>query len=219
MQIIEPYAKITSISSGDGVSLMRGIEEAARMSYRSEGGQTDTSYLTLLPRLFTSAHMSVFEHGSISVEFCVDRGVSHELVRHRLLAFTQESTRYCNYSKDKFGNEIKVIKPEDLTEDQSKCWHSAVRKAEAHYIDLLGLGVKAQIARDVLPNCLATVLRVTGNPRVWRHVLLQRTHSGVHPKFLQVSVPLLAEFKARVPILYDDIEPYGEQSENLRKPQ
>ena len=133
MQIVEPYAKITQISAGDGVSLMRNIEECARTSYRSEGGQTETSYLTLLPRLFTSAHMSVFEHGSITVEFCVDRGVSHELVRHRLLAFTQESTRYCNYSKDKFSNSIKVIKPVSLTSEQEGTWKKAVSDAENAY--------------------------------------------------------------------------------------
>ena len=219
MQIVEPYARITQISGGDGVALMRNIEECARTSYRSEGGQTDTSYLTLLPRLFTSAHMSVFEHGSITVEFCVDRGVSHELVRHRLLAFTQESTRYCNYSKEKFGSEIKVIKPEGLTSNQMYTWREAIYASERAYLTLLDRGVKAQIARDVLPTCLATTVRATGNPRVWRHVLLQRTHTGVHPKFLQVSLPLLAEFKARIPVLYDDIEPMGEQSANLRKPQ
>lgn len=89
MNIVEPYAKIISVSSGDGVSLLRSIESCARVCYRSEGSQTETSYQTLLPKLIASAHLSVFEHGSITVEFQVDRGVSHELVRHRLLAFSQ----------------------------------------------------------------------------------------------------------------------------------
>ena len=219
MLVVEPYAKIVSMSAPTGEDMLRLIETCARTSYRSEGGQTEDSYKTLLPRLFTSAHMSVFEHGSITVEFCVDRGVSHELVRHRLLAFTQESTRYCNYAKDKFSSEIKVISPRELNIAQLCAWESAVKYAERSYMDLLKCGVKAQVARDVLPTCLATVVRVTGNPRVWRHVLLQRTHSGVHPKFLDVALPLLAEFKAKIPILYDDIEPLGEQGQNLRKPQ
>ena len=216
MNIVEPYAKIIAISSGDGVSLLRNIESCARVCYRSEGAQTDTSYRTLLPRLMASAHLSVFEHGSIIVEFQVDRGISHELVRHRLLAFSQESTRYCNYSKEKFDSSIKVIHPSGLTYEQDMVWRGAVLDAEKYYFALLSDGVKPQIARDVLPTCLATVVRATGNPRVWRHVLLQRTHKNVHPKFLQVSIPLLAEFKAKIPIFYDDIQPLGDQSANLR---
>jgi thymidylate synthase (FAD) len=74
--------------------------------------------------------MSVFEHGAITVEFVVDRGISHELVRHRLFAFSQESTRYCNYGKDKFDNEVKVIKPEDLTSDQENTWLNGVEFSE-----------------------------------------------------------------------------------------
>ena len=216
MNIVEPYAKIISISSGDGVSLLRNIEACARVCYRSEGSQTETSYQTLLPKLITSAHLSVFEHGSITVEFQVDRGVSHELVRHRLLAFSQESTRYCNYAKDKFDASIKVVRPDGLTARQQSLWFQAVLSAEGIYFELLNDGVKPQIARDVLPTCLATVVRATGNPRIWRHVLLQRTHRSVHPKFLQVSIPLLAEFKTKIPIFYDDIQPLGDQSANLR---
>lgn len=216
MQIIKPSANIISISGGSGIELLRQIEYGARTCYRSEGAQTEDSYAKLLPRLFTSAHMSVFEHGSIQVEFTVDRGVSHELVRHRLLSFSQESTRYCNYSKDKFGNEISVIEPEGLTIEQHNWWTKGVLEAEKAYFNLLSLEVKPQIARDVLPNCLATRLVVTGNPRVWRHVLLQRTHKSVHPKFLQVSIPLLEQFKRQIPILYDDIEPMAEQGTNLR---
>ena len=98
MQIVEPYAKIITMSSPLGIDMIRHIESCARVCYRSEGAQTPDSYKRLLPTLMSSAHMSVFEHGSITVEFQIDRGVSHELVRHRLLAFSQESTRYCNYS-------------------------------------------------------------------------------------------------------------------------
>jgi thymidylate synthase (FAD) len=136
-----------------------------------------------------------------------------------LFAFSQESTRYCNYGKDKFDNEVKVIKPEDLTSDQENTWLNGVEFSEKTYFSLLNEGCRPEIARDMLPTCVATKITVTGNPRTWRHILLQRTHLGVHPKFRRVSIPLLQKFKDNIPILYDDIIPNVQQSFNLRLPQ
>jgi thymidylate synthase (FAD) len=160
--------------------------------------------------------MSVFEHGSITVEFCVDRGIQQEITRHRLFSYSAESTRYCAYNKDKFDGEIKVIQPKGLDEKQLALWRHAVAWSESDYIDLTDLGVKAQVARDVLPLCLASVFEMTGNPRSWRHFLLQRTTDKVHPKLLDVTLPLLESFKLAVPILYDDIEPLAHPAVNAR---
>jgi thymidylate synthase (FAD) len=219
MHIVEPYAKIISISGGTGAELLRLIEKAARTCYKSEGKQTGNSYKTLLPKLLASGHMSVFEHGSITVEFCVDRGVSHELVRHRLMSYSQESTRYCSYNQERFGKEIKVIKPIGLTDSQFLSWSNTAHTGESGYFALLDSGCSPSIARDVLPNCLATTVVVSGNPRAWRHLLLQRTTSAVHPKFLQVSIPLLGEFQREIPILYDDIQAGASPAENHGKAQ
>jgi thymidylate synthase (FAD) len=217
MKIVEPYAKIISLGGyTTGVDLLRHIERCARVCYRSEGAQTEDSYKRLLPSLLASGHMSVFEHGSITAEFLVSRGVSHELVRHRLCAFSQESQRFVSYDKDKFGGGIKVIKPEGMSDAQDNCWTASVEDAEMWYFSMLDKGAKPQIARDVLPNACATVVEVSANPREWRHVLLMRTSKAAHPEFLRVSLPLLESFKLAVPILYDDIEPLAEPAVNAR---
>jgi thymidylate synthase (FAD) len=217
MKIVEPYAKIISLGGyATGIDLLRHIELCARTCYRSEGAQTEDSYKRLLPSLLASGHMSVFEHGSITVEFLVSRGVSHELVRHRLCAFSQESQRYCSYDKDKFGGDIKVIKPLDLSPLQDEIWSGSIEYSKKAYFGMLDRGAKPQIARDVLPNACATVVEVSANPREWRHVLLMRTSKAAHPEFLRASLPLLESFKLAVPILYDDIEPLADPAVNAR---
>lgn len=205
MNVIKPSYEIL-----DHNNLLRNIELGGRVCYKSEGAMCDTPNTNLLEKWKTMKHYSVFEHGVITVKFVCDRGVSHELVRHRLAAFSQESTRYCNYSKDKFGREITVIDPRgSFWEDNEKCfdlWRIAMQVAEHHYFALLDAGATPQQARDVLPNSLKTEIQVTANVREWRHILNLRTDKAAHPQMRELMIPLLQDFAKRWPILFEDVE-------------
>ena len=215
MKIIEPSYTILSDISENGIKELQFIERAARTCYKSGGRITDDgeSAKTLIKRLISSGHEAMLEHSMLSVRFVVDRGVSHEIVRHRLFSFAQESQRYCNYSKGKFGNEITFIKPcfwNDKNPEYGKVsnydwWSYACDKAELAYLNLLEHGATPQEARTVLPNSTATELVVTGNYREWRHFLKLRTAGAAHPQMRQVTIPLLKELQERIPIIFDDI--------------
>lgn len=202
MKIIKPSATIMSFTP-DMESL---IEAAGRTCYKSEGKATDTSAAPFIERLKNFKHESVLEHGSITVRFVVDRGVSHELVRHRLASFSQESTRYCNYSKNAFNEEITVIEPCFWSRSTLKwdCWHEACSRAERTYFNLLQGGATPQEARAVLPSSLKTEVVMTANPREWRHVIQVRAHRDAHPQMREVMEPLAQEFAARWPVLFAD---------------
>lgn len=184
------------------------IELGGRTCYKSEDKITDDSAKEFIQRIKNFKHESVLEHGAITVRFVVDRGVSHELVRHRLASFSQESTRYCNYGKEKFGNEITVIEPCFWTKDdlQYRYWYYGCERAEAAYFTLLNSGATPQQARSVLPNSLKTEVVMTANPREWRHVITVRAHRDAHPQMQEVMRPLAKEFADRWPALFGDIE-------------
>jgi len=150
----------------------------------------------------------MIEHFNISVQFICDRGVSHEIVRHRIASYAQESTRYCNYSQDKFGKEITVIKPCFWDEDSSRYyyWKESCEWTEEYYFKLLESGAQAQEARSVLPNSLKTEIVVTMNLREWRHFFKLRTAKVAHPQMQEVAIPLLEELKIKIPVIFDDIE-------------
>ena len=209
MKIIKPYAEILSGISKGGIKELQFIEKAARTCYKSEDKITEDgeSAKALIKRLISSGHEAMLEHSSLSVKFVVDRGVSHELVRHRLFSFAQVSQRYCNYSKDKFGNEITFIEPCFWGGDQFcyDLWLFACSKAEYYYLEMLKAGATPQEARTVLPNSTATEIVVTGNYREWRHFLKLRTDAAAHPQMREVTIPLLAELQQRIPIIFDDI--------------
>lgn len=199
------YEFITPI---DGDVILKRIEQAGRTCYKSEDNITDESAIKFAQNIIKRGHEAVLEHCSFTVKFIVDRGVSHEIVRHRVASYCQESTRYCNYSKDKFGNEITVIKPCFWKEvsDQFIEWKSAMKIAENHYFDLLAQGATPQEARTVLPNSLKTEVVMTANIREWRHFLKLRTSSAAHPQIREVAIPLLKELQEKIPVLFDDIE-------------
>lgn len=165
MKIIEPYFEI--ISSVDGGSILRHIERCGRVCYKSEDKITDDSAEKFVANIIKRGHEAVLEHQSITVRFVCDRGVSHEIVRHRLASFCQESTRYCNYSKGDFGGEITVIRPCYLLEGKQgyDLWWYACQKAESAYFDLLSYGCSPQEARAVLPNSLKTEGHYDGEPQ------------------------------------------------------
>ena len=212
MKIIKPSYEILPPPGMEvfpsGTEILEFIERAGRTCYKSEDKITPGSAEKFARMLVHERkHHSVIEHVSMSVRFVIDRGVSHELVRHRLCAFSQESTRYCNYSKDKFGEEITVVEPLFWMPGGSKyaTWRAACCWAESAYFDLLKNGATPQQARSVLPNSLKTEIVVTANLREWRHILTLRAGKAAHPQMREVMVPLLAELKGRIPVIFDDI--------------
>lgn len=195
----------------NGTELLKEIELAARTCYKSEDkiSENDESAKKLIKMLITKGHYAMLEHGpSISVKFITDRGVSHELVRHRLASFAQESTRYCNYGSEKFGREITVIQPVfDGDQDCSviTAWENAMADAEKHYMYMLDHGASPQIARSVLPNSLKTEIIVKADITEWRHILKLRTDKAAHPQMRDLMTDLLKWFKFTIPVLFDDI--------------
>ena len=210
MRIIEPsYEILTEISDG-GIKELQHIEKIGRVCYKSEDKITEDgeSAKKFVQMLIGRGHEAMIEHSTLSVKFTVDRGVSHELVRHRIASFAQESTRYCNYSKDKFGKEITVIRPLFFEEgsDKDVAWTDAMASAERMYFELLDLGATPQEARSVLPNSTKTEITITANYREWRNYFIMRKAKAAHPQMVQVTRPLLKELKTKLPIIFDDIE-------------
>lgn len=189
-------------------SILQKLERYARVCYKSEDKMENQGNPNFLKSLIKRGHESIIEHEKITVLFVVDRGVSHELVRHRIAAYSQESTRYCNYSKDKFGSEITVIEPYFFIDNEEayRRWEEACLAAEKSYMALLENGFSAQEARSVLPNSLKTEIVVTYNLREWRHFFRLRCDPAAHPQMRQVTIPLLLLFREKLSVLFDDIE-------------
>jgi thymidylate synthase (FAD) len=234
MKIINASYEILTDISPYGTLELEQIERAARTCYKSEDKITEQgeSAKKLIKNLIKNGHEAMLEHSQLSVKFICDRGVSHELVRHRMASFAQESTRYCNYSNEKFGCEITVIKP-DFLKDVDPCkayeemcendgflplsmtdlekaaahWYDSCLNAEGNYFSIINCyGRSPQEARCVLPNSLKTEVVMTANYREWRHILKLRTDKAAHPQMRELMVPLLKELKERIPVIFDDIE-------------
>ena len=212
MKIISPSFEIMSLV--DGKAVLNHIEKCGRVCYKSEDKITETSAAAFVAGIIKRGHEAVLEHFNITVKFICDRGVSHELVRHRLASYCQESTRYCNYSKDGFGREITVIKPIFLVEDTEswQYWREACLTAERRYFELLNFGCTPQEARSVLPNSLKTEVVMTANLREWRHFFKLRTAPAAHPQMRELAVPLLHRMQELVPVVFDDLEVPHEKS-------
>lgn len=208
MQAIKPYTQI--YKDFDGQKVLQKIEAAARTCYKSEGKIQEGSAAKLVAGLIKSGHEAMLEHASVTVKFVVDRGISHELVNNKLASFAQESTRYCNYSKDDFGSEITFIIP-DYLEYKSEGWNiwkESMKQAEDAYFKMLDFGLSPQQARAVLPNSLKTEVVMTANLREWRHFFKLRalgTTGKPHPQMLEVAVPLLEDMKNLIPVVFDDL--------------
>lgn len=205
MKIIKPYHTIETQLDGDYI--LKHIEQCGRTCYKSEHAITPDSAEKFVANIIKRGHESVLEHFSFTVRFVCDRGVSHELVRHRLASFSQESTRYANYSDKRFGTEITVIEPCFLSRDTCgyNTWKSSCEAAEASYFRMLEWGCTPQEARSVLPNSLKTEVVVTANLREWRHILRLRTSRAAHPQIREIMVPLLKELREIIPAVFDDI--------------
>ena len=205
MKIIEP--KVELINAPDYATLLSTVEQAGRTCYKSEDKITDGSAEKFVRNILKRGHEAVIEHASLTVRFTCDRGVSHEIVRHRLAAYCQESTRYCNYSKECFDSEITVIQPSYMQPGMKdfQIWEKAMSACEDAYFDLLDFGCTPQEARAVLPNSLKTEIVMTTNLREWRHFLKLRTSKAAHPQIREIAIPLLMELKSIIPIVFDDI--------------
>lgn len=210
MQIIPPSFEF--LSEVDGIGLLKNIERAKRICYKSEDKITENSYFNSAQDLVARGHEAMLEHGSVSVIMTCDRGVANEVVRHRIASYAQSSTRYCNYSKDKFCNQITVIKPFYLDENSSAFieWKDGCEAAERAYMELLSLGRSPEEARSVLPLSLMTELVVTMNLREWRHFFKLRacgTSGKPHPQMLEIAIPMLKAFQDKIPVIFDDLVP------------
>jgi thymidylate synthase (FAD) len=211
MKIIEPtHIFETPIAGEQGRTMLGLIERAARTCYKSEGKITTDGAGEFVRKIAqVKKHVSVIEHASVTIRFICDRGVTHEIVRHRIAAYSQESTRYCNYAKEQFGREITVVRPPfwENGDGRFEFWKEACKAAEVSYFGMLDLGATPQEARSVLPNSLKTEIVMTTNLREWRHVLQLRCSQAAHPQMQQLMKPVLAEFKKHLPELFDDIYP------------
>ena len=205
MRIIEPSFEFLGDINGE--EILKSIERAGRICYKSEDLITAGSAEKFIKRILSSGHESVIEHEKATVKIICDRGVSHEIVRHRLASYSQESTRYCNYGKDKFGNEITLIKPFFWSSDESKyqIWLSTMQTIENAYLELISLGASPEEARSILPNSLKTEIVVTMNMRQWRNFFKLRCAFASHPQMREIARPLLDEFKKRIGVIFDDI--------------
>lgn len=207
MQVVSAGYEILDTLNGE--EILKKIERVARVCYKSEDKIGEGTAEKMVKALIKRGHEAMLEHFSFSVKFTVDRGVSHELVRHRVASFAQESTRYCNYGHE---GEITVIKPlylSDCGEDYN-LWRKACVVAEKQYLDMLAYGFSPQEARAVLPNSLKTEVVMTANLREWRHFFSLRacgTTGKPHSQMLEVAVPLLKEVKSLIPVVFDDLEP------------
>ena len=206
MKVINASVEILDQINGD--EILKHIEKIGRVCYKSEDKITTESSKRFVADLIKRGHEAMIEHFNISVKFICDRGVSHEIVRHRVASYAQESTRYCNYSQDKFGSEITVIKPLFYEEGTLTyaLWEESCLYSQRQYFKLIAEGSTAQEARSVLPNSLKTEIVVTMNLREFRHFFKLRTAKTAHPQMREVAIPLLNKFKELIPVMFDDIE-------------
>lgn len=216
MKILKPSYEI--IRLGEWEDMAKHIERCARICYKSEDKITETSYIRMLDMLIEKGHTAMVEHASFSVVFTVDRGVTHEDVRHRPASFAQESTRYCNYSNGKFGNEISVIdirggialdtKMRSMSGTQIgeivNEWMDAMEDAERHYLRMIELGATPQIARSVLPTSTKAEIVITANIREWLHILSLRTPSTAHPQMREIMIPLSKQLAKEAPFFFGE---------------
>ena len=216
MKIVKPSIKILDVI--DQISILQRLELIGRTCYKSEDRISSSSCIEFVRKIIKSGHHAIIEHYNISVRVICDRGVTHEIVRHRIASYAQESTRYCNYASGKFGNEITVVEPcfwqpetpgeiNDyyIADEKKRVWSATMLYTEAAYQRLIELGASPQEARSVLPNSLKTEIIITMNLREWRHFLTLRTSKAAHPQMQEVSKMILKEFKEKLPVIFEDI--------------
>lgn len=220
MKVVDPSA--TFEDAIDAEAILVKIEKAGRTCYKSEDASTGAESAEKFVRMILRrGHLSVLEHVSLTARIVCDRGVTHEIVRHRIASYSQESTRYCNYSSGKFGGELQFIRPcffdepnPDAEVDDSytpsnarwDIWHTAMEDAETAYLELVANGASPQEARSVLPNSLKTEIVMTANLREWIHFFALRCDAAAHPQMREVADMLKAQLQAALPVLFEAVQ-------------
>ena len=217
VKIVEPSVEI--ITDIDGKRILKNIERAARTCYKTEGSITEdtTSAEKMINKLIEMGHTAMIEFADIHVILRCDVGVYKDLSRHRLCSFAIESTRYCNYSKDKFGNEISFIKPVNIKDntDEYAVWYYAMSKIEESYNEMAKLGCTPDQMRMLLPHSTAAYVNMKTNVREWRHIFGLRCAKAAHPSVRQIMLMTLNEFHKRIPVLFDDL--YEQFKEDIKE--
>lgn len=203
MQIVKPWIEIPEI---DGIKIMKTLEKAAKQCYRTQGNIKEESYDHFLRNCISRGHESILEHEKITIRMYCDIGAYKDLTRHRHASFSVESTRYCNYTKDKFGNQISFMEPCNIEDAQMyETWKKCMENIEETYNKMADQGALPDQLRLLLPHSTAAELVMTANIREWRHILSLRADKHTHPSIQQLMIPLLLYFKEQMPALFDEI--------------
>ena len=204
MKIVNPWIEVEEI---DGLKIMKKIERACRTCYRSEGSISEDSYKNLLKNCINRGHESVLEHEKVTIRMYCDIGVYKDLTRHRFASFSIESTRYCSYDKDKYGNEIKCINPSYIEDKEIYAeWKKSMEDMEKHYMKMKELGASTDMCRLALPHSTAAEVTMTANIREWKHILELRTSNKAHPAIRQLLIPLLKYFQQEMPEIFLSVD-------------
>ena len=186
--------------------MLQEMERVARTCYKSEDKITDDSCYNFIKGIIKRGHEAMIEFSNITVRFTCDRGVSHEIVRHRLASYAQESTRGgidLDLAMNTALNNGTLPKENiDLIINE---WEEACKDAEKHYLNLSKLGASPNIARSVLPNSVKTEINVRMDIREWRHFFSLRCEDVAHPQMREIAKPLLKEMAKRYPIFFKDL--------------
>ena len=204
MKIVNPWIEVEEI---DGLKIMKKIERACRTCYRSEGSISEESYKNLLKNCINRGHESVLEHEKVTIRMYCDIGVYKDLTRHRFASFSIESTRYCSYDKDKYGNEIKCINPSYIEDKEIYAeWKKSMEDMEKHYMKMKELGASTDMCRLALPHSTAAEVTMTADIREWKHILELRTSNKAHPAIRQLLIPLLKYFQQEMPEIFLNVD-------------
>ncbi len=209
MKIIDPKTTVEWIETEE--QILKRLERIGRTAYKSEHKITKDSAVDFVKMIIKRGHLSVLEHATVSTRVICDRGISHEIVRHRIASYTQESTRYCNYSKDKHKSEITFVLPYFLREVSIDDfayvkWHDTVAMCEQTYLIMVACGYTPQEARSVLPNSLKTEIVMTMNLREWQHFFKLRTALAAHPDMQIIANMILCDFRQKLPSIFGSFE-------------
>ena len=219
MKVLKAGYEIINKDKINGMDILKTIEKVGRTCYKSEDNITEDSAVKFVRNLINRGHEAMIEFANITVKFTCDRGVSHEIVRHRVSSFAQESTRYCSYNKDKFDSSVSYIDINEGIKLDTKMknmdefnlslifneWLLACKESENHYLKMLELGATPQIARSVLNNSTKTEINMSANLREWRHFFKLRCDKAAHPQMREITIPLLLELNELIPVVFEDI--------------
>jgi len=212
MKLVQHSFEVTYPASlVDAQQELKAIESSGRLCYKSEDRITQSSYRVFIESVIKRGHWSIVEHAIMRAHIVTNRGVTHELVRHRLASYSQESTRYCNYSGGKFGGELSFIQPDELVDDALASWFTCMQMCERHYLEMIKMGVSPQVARGVLPNDLKAEIDVTANLREWYHIFDLRTSPAAHPHMQKVMLLGLEQAMLYFPVVFNNLRKEVEQ--------